>query len=174
MAILPEEYRRRKQRGVKEEISIRGEENTPGFKHRQTRGQSAGDRIKEWPASSGGPCWAYYLATVASLVLPHFGHLAFTRVVDQAYTSLLHFEQMHASPFASGFGGRSSFPHSGHRSSGIIFTSIRLYHGHPVNFIPAAVHFRFSYCNYCKVSKQCKCAAITFFSQAHLLCFLLC
>jgi hypothetical protein len=78
--------------------------------------------------------------------LPHFGHLAFTRVVDQAYTSLPHFEQMHASPFASGFGGRSSFPHSGHRSSGIIFTSrIRLYHGHPVNFIPGAVHFRFSY-----------------------------
>jgi len=54
----------------------------------------------------------HYLATVVSLVLPHFGHLTFTLDLDQVYTSLPHFEQTHASPAASGLGGRSSFPHS--------------------------------------------------------------
>lgn len=82
---------------------------------------------KKWPAFFSGPGWIYYLATVVSLVLPHFGHLACTLVFDQAYTSRPHFEQMHASLSAPGLGGRSSFPHSGHRSSGIVFTSrIRL------------------------------------------------
>lgn len=65
--------------------------------------------------TSAGP----YLATIVSLSLPHFGHLAVTLVVVLAYTFLPHFVHTQGLTAAAGVGGKSSFLHSGHRSSGI-------------------------------------------------------
>ena len=82
-----------------------------------------GPRVSMQTVCTRRPGQGSYLATVASFFLPHSGQLTVTFVWDQAYTFLPHFSHTHASVTDSGFGGKSSFPHSGHRSSGILFTS---------------------------------------------------